>query len=316
LIGMEIIKSGAYLLEGFLSDRIDMSKWQFWLMDPSMHIEMGQGFLHIYGKTSVDKRAFTGLTTRQLYSADAMLITEMSIPCNYDQEGTFGFVTHLCNRLLGNEVQTLSIPDNNCEVTFGRMGEKLGWFFWWYNHSGGEFHKWVKEEKPLKPFGDEGSAFRTVRLSYDVVTRELEGAVLDGDRWIRVGRPVRFLKLFSSIELKLDAQARGLDLDIHFRNCRLFPNPKRNPVKVFVGDPSPKTGAAVELLDLGGRLLAKSKVDSDGLAFLHLPADANFPLSGRFRVILDQEVIDGMEIVSNGVHGIYPGDFYGSKGRD
>ncbi len=49
---------------------------------------------------------------------------------------------------------------------------------------------------------------------------------------------------------------------------------------------------------------------------LHLPTDANFPLSGRFRVILDREVIDGMETISNGIHGIYPGDFYGSKGRD
>ena len=313
---MELVKSGAYLVESFLDDGIDMSKWQFWLMDPSMRIEMGQGFLHIYGKTSVGKRAFTGLTTRQLYPADAMLITEMSMPCKYDQRGTFGFVTHLCNRLLGDEVKTLSIPDNNCEVTFGHMDEKLGWFFWWYNHSGREFHKWVKEEEPLKPFGDEDSAFRTVRLSYDVETRELEGAILDGDGWIRIGRPVRFLKLFSSIELKIDAQAEGLDLDLRVRNCRLFPSPRRNPVKVFVGGPSPKVGVVVELLDLDDRPLAKSEVNSDGLAIIHLPPDADFPLSGRFRVMLDQEVIDGMEIISKGVHGIYPGDFYGSTGKD
>jgi len=310
---MKLVKSGAYLVESFTGNEIDQSKWQRWLMDPSMHVEIGDRFLHIYGTTSMDKRAFTGLTTRQLYPADAMLMTEMSMPCRYDQRGTwFGFVTHLCNRVLGDEVRMLSIPDNNCEVTFGRMGEKLGWFFWWFDHGRGEFHKWVDDE-PLKPFGDENSAFHTVRLSYDVVTRELEAGILDGGRWIRVGKPVRFLKLFSSIELKIDANAKALNLDVRFRNCRLFPNPKRNSVKVFVGDPSPRTGAIVELCDLDGKLITKSEVNSDGLATLNLSIDANFPLSGRFKIMLDQKVIDSMEITSDGVQGIYPGDFYASS---
>ena len=58
-----------------------------------------------------------------------MLIAEMSMPCSFDQKGTFGFVTHLCNRPCGDQAQTPSIPDNNSEITFGRMGEELGWFF-------------------------------------------------------------------------------------------------------------------------------------------------------------------------------------------
>ncbi|RLF13561.1 MAG: hypothetical protein DRN06_08455 [Thermoprotei archaeon] len=311
---MELIKSGAYLTESFKGREIDLSKWQFWRMDPSMEVEVGEGFLHIHGTTSKDVRSFTGLTTRRLYPADAVLIVEMSMPCDYDQEGTFGFVAHLCNRVLGDEIKILSIPDNNCEVTFGRMGEKLGWFFWWLNHMSGEFHKWIRDEEPLEPFGDEAVSFRTVRLSYDAETNLLEGSILEGGKWIRIGRPVRFQKHFSSIELKIDAQARGLDLDLRFRNCRLFPNPRRNPLRVFVGDPSPKVGATVELLDMDGQVISRSGVNPDGLAVLHLPEEGNFPLSGRLRVLVGGEVVDWLEVVSDGVSGIYPGDFYASPG--
>lgn len=309
---MDLIKPGVYIADSFLGDHIDMSKWQFWLNDPSMRIHAGQGSLRIFGTTSVDERAFTALTTRQLYPADAMLIAEMSMPCNYEQSGTYGFVTHLCNRLCGDEIQTLSIPDNNSEVTFGRMKEKLGWFFWWFD-DGTEFHKWVEGEEPLKPFGDENSTFHTVRASYDIVTRELEGAVLEGDRWIIIGRPVRFLKLFSAIELKIDAQVKGLGLEVRFRNCRLFPHPNRNPAIVFLGGHSQEDGAEVKIVDLNGKLLAKSKANSDGLAFLNLPTDACFPISGRLEVTKGQKVIDSMEISSDGIHGIYPGDFYASS---
>jgi len=306
---MELIKSGAYFVDSFLGDQIDMSKWQFWLNDPSMHVHVRQGSLCISGTTSVAERAFTALTTRRLYPADAMLIAEVTMPCDYEQSGTYGFVTHLCNRLCGDEIQTLSIPDNNSEVTFGRMREKLGWFFWWFD-DGREFHKWVEGEEPLKPFGDESSTFHTVRASYDIATRELEGAILNGDRWMRIGRQVRFLKLFSAIELKIDAQAKGLELEVRFRNCRLFPHPNHNPVIVFVDDRSRKDDAEVRIVNLSGELLAKSKANSDGLIFLGLPMDSCFPISGRLEVMKGQEIVDSMEILSDGIHGIYPGDFY------
>jgi len=309
---MELIKSGAYLVDGFLGDRIDMSKWQFWLNDPSMRVHARQGSLCICGTTSVAERAFTALTTRRLYPADAMLMAEVTMPCNCEQVGTYGFVTHLCNRLCGDEIQTLSIPDNNSEVTFGRMREKLGWFFWWFN-DGTEFHKWVEGEEPLRPFGDEGSAFRTVRASYDIVTRELEGAVLEGGRWMGIGRQVRFLKFFSAIELKIVAQAKGLELEVHFRNCRLFPHPAHNPVRVFVGGPSRKGNTEARIVNRNGKSLVRSRANADGLIFLGLPLDACFPLSGRLEVIEGPEVVDSMEILSDGIHGIYPGDFYASS---
>jgi len=312
---MELVKSGAYLTESFRDSGIDLSKWQYWLWDSSMKVEAKQGFLNIYGTTSVEKRAFTGLVSRRLYPADATLITEMCMPCDFERGGTYGFVSHLCNRLTGDEVKTLSIPDNNCEVTFGRMDDKLGWFFWWYDQSGGNFHKWVREEEPLRPFSDENSEFRTVRVSYDASTRESKGAILEGDRWIVLGRPVKFLKLFSAIELKIDAQTKNLDLDVRFRNCRLFPNPTNNPLEVYVRKPSLRHVAVVELCDLDDRPLGKSEVNSDGLAVLRLPVEASFPLSGRLGVTLNGEVIDSLEIVKDTVHGIYPGDFYASSGR-
>ncbi|MCK4299929.1 MAG: hypothetical protein KAX80_10375, partial [Planctomycetes bacterium] len=125
------LRCGAYVADSLCAGALDRSEWQTWLRDPAMKVEPTEEGLLIRGKTSIDKRAFTGLVSRRLYPADAVLVCEMKVPCDLSQPGTFGVVVHLCNRLVGDEVRTLEIPDNNSEITFGRMGQKVGWFHWW-----------------------------------------------------------------------------------------------------------------------------------------------------------------------------------------
>ncbi|KPJ49441.1 MAG: hypothetical protein AMJ38_03320, partial [Dehalococcoidia bacterium DG_22] len=295
------LRSGAYVADT-LAGETDWAEWQTWLFDPAMTVEATDEGLLIQGTTSLEKRAFTGLVSRRLYPPDAMLICEMKVPCDLTQSGTYGFVVHLCNRLVGDEVRTLQLPDNNSEITFGRMGEKLGWFHWWYDHSGVGFHKWAEEEEPRSPLGDEGQRFQTVAVEYDEPTRTTRAFLLTGGAWEQVGQDRSFRKLCSSIELKIDAQGSGLELALVLRNCRLFPHPARTPVTVYVGKTAqPARNAQVQLLDAGGQPLASGTTDSDGVAELLLPVDACYPLGGGFRVESGGEVWDSAPIEPTGV---------------
>lgn len=171
------LRCGAYVKSAFTGSGIDRSEWQTWRHDPAMKAGPTREGLLIHGTTSVPKRAFTGLVSRRLHPADAVLVCEMRVPCDLSQPGTYGFVVHLCNRLVGDEVRTHQLPDNNSEITFGRMGDKVGWFHWWFDQTGGTFHKWKAEEEPRPPTGRETDRFHTAALTCEEPTRT-SGALL------------------------------------------------------------------------------------------------------------------------------------------
>ncbi len=304
---MKLVKSGAYIADRL--SPIDWREWQTWLQDPAMRIEAANGFLRIFGVTSKGKRCFTGLVSRRLHPAGTVLMVEIRAPYGVSQPGRYGFVAHLCNRLVGDHVKTLGIPDNNCEVALGRVAGKAGWFFWYNNHMKKVFYKWVKEASPLPLFGDEEELFRLVRISYNPGDRLAVAAVFNGSGWIRLGS-VKMHKHFSAVELKIDASTPGLGLEAHFRNCRLFPHPLLEPVKVFVGDPRPLVKAEVLLRSADGRVVSKGIVGEDGVAKLWLPPEAVYPMSGRIEVVWKGSVLADCLIPAEGVTGIYPGDFY------
>lgn len=305
------LRSGAYVADAFTGGVLDRAEWQLWRLDPAVTVEPTAGGLLISGTTSVDKRAFSGLVSRRLYPADAVLACEVRVPSDLSQPGTYGFVVHLCNRLVGDEVRTLEIPDNNSEIAFGRMGEAVGWFHWWYNQTGGTFYKWQAEEPARPAFGDEAERWHTVAVEYDEPTRTSRAWLWTESGWEQVGRDRQFRKLCSSIELKIDAQRTGLTLAFLLRNCRLYPHPARTPVTVYVGGQSaPARAAGVSLLSSEGKVLAQAEADADGIAHLLLPADACYPLSGRFRVGRKGKVSESDVLEAPGVEGVYPGDFY------
>jgi hypothetical protein len=290
---------------------LNRAEWQPWRLDPAVAVEPTAGGLLISGTTSVEKRAFSGLVSRRLSPADAVLACDVRVPSDLSQQGTYGFVVHLCNRLVGDEVRTLEIPDNNSEIAFGRMGERVGWFHWWYDQTGGTFHKWQAEEEARRPFGDEGERWHTVAVEYDEPTRTSRAWLWTDARWEQVGRDRRFRKLCSSIELKIDAQRAGLSLAFLLRNCRLYPHPARTPVTVYVGGQSaPARGATVSLLSGEGVILGHAQADGDGIAHLLLPAVTCYPARGRFRVESEGKASESAAVEASGVEGIYPGDVY------
>ena len=305
------LRWGAYVADAFTGGALDRAQWQTWRFDPAVAVEPTAGGLLISGTTSAAKRAFSGLVSRRLYPADAVLACDVRVPSDLSQRGTYGFIVHLCNRLVGDEVKTTEIPDNNSEVAFGRMGEKVGWFHWWYDQTASTFHKWIAEEPVRAPFGDEAERWHTVAAEYDEPTRTSRAWLWTGAGWEQVGRDRQFRKLCSSIELKIDAQGAGLTLAFLLRNCRLYPHPARTPVTVYVGRESvPAAGAKLSLVDAEGKALARAEADADGIAQLLLPMDACYPLAGRFRIEWKGQVRESDVLKASGVQGIYPGDFY------
>jgi hypothetical protein len=186
----------------------------------------------------------------------------------------------------------------------------LGWFHWWFDQTGRGFHKWVHDE-PHPPFGDEASAYRTVRVSHDAGTGGNKVAIRHEGRWQQVGGTRHFHKLFSAIELKVDCWTAGVELDARFRSCRLYPHPARDPVTVFVGNPKPIPEAAVTLRgSASSEILSQDRVDADGLARLRLPQDLRFPIAATFVVRNRDSLLDTWTIQASGVSGVYPGDVY------
>jgi len=311
-IPLKKIKCGAYVATSFQGEEIDFENWQFWRRDDGVKVESTRQGLRIFGTTEVPKRAFSGLVSRKLYPADAVLVCELKVSCDMRQAGTWGAVVHLCNRLVGDEIRTLEIPDNNGEITFAHFDSQIGWFRWYNDQSGGTFYKWRQGEKPFPPLGIESQSFVTVRVSYSEPESLFTASLLSGNKWIEVGEPVRLRKTFSAIELKLDAQAKGLNLDVLFRNCRLFPQPERAPLVLYIGSPSkPAHGVFVQLVDENlGQVISSGTTDKEGLAQLSMEPDLIYPLGGRFRLQKKGRLWETEAISRDAVSGIYPGDFY------
>ncbi|MDP6777596.1 MAG: hypothetical protein QGI83_12615, partial [Candidatus Latescibacteria bacterium] len=273
------IRCGAHVRADFTDGILDLNHWQYWRWDSGVEVGLCPEGLRVQGTTQESTRAFSGLCSRQLYPADSVLICEMKVRSDLRQRGRIGAVVHLCNRLVGDDLVTLEIPDNNGEVTFGHHEGRLGWFRWYLDQSGGTSHKWRKGIEPFSPIGTEGQDFIPVRVSYSEPDGILTGHLRRSDNWVALGGPVRMRKVFSAVELKVDAAAEGLKVDVLFRNCRLFPQPARSPVRVYVGThanpPAPLTDISVELLEPDrDRALSGGATDREGLAELSMDPDA------------------------------------------
>ena len=311
-IPLKRIKCGAYVAASFQGEEIDFENWQFWRRDDGVQVENTRQGLRIFGTTQAERRAFSGLVSRKLYPADAVLICELKVCCDMRQAGTWGAVVHLCNRLVGDEIKTLEIPDNNGEITFAHFDGEVGWFRWYNNQTGGTFYKWRRDERPFPPLGIESDSFVTVRVSYSEPESLLSASLLKGDKWIEIGEPVRLKKVFSAIELKVDAQARGLNLDVLFRNCRLFPQPARSPLVLYIGSASkPMKDVLVQLVDEKLKsVISSGTTDKEGLAQLPMNPDLIYPLGGSFKLQKANRVWETEAVSRDAVRGIYPGDFY------
>lgn len=107
------IQRGAFVADALTGQTVDFETWQFWRWDDGVRAEPTSEGLRVVGTTQEERRAFSGLVSRRLYPPDAVLICEVGVRCEMKQAGRLGAVVHLCNRLVGDDIVTLEIPDNN-----------------------------------------------------------------------------------------------------------------------------------------------------------------------------------------------------------
>jgi hypothetical protein len=306
------VHSGAHVVASFVGQPINAHDWQPLHNDPAITVATTNEGLRIEGTTSREEVSFSGLASRHLYPADAELICEVKINCDMAQNGTYGAVVHLCNRLIGDEVRILEIPDNSGELDFGRFEGYTGWFGWYYDQTAGNFYTWQSGIRPRPSLGNEQDGFTTVRVSYSEPDHTLKRFLLHNGVWEPVGEPVVMRKVFSAVELKADAQAQGLDLDFTFRNCRLFPHPARNPVRLYVGaESAPCRSAMVEMVNPDtGTVIAAGIADSHGMVNLPLNPEGLYPVSAFFKIRYQGKEWETLPVHAVGVQGVYPGAFY------
>lgn len=118
------------------------------------------------------------------------------------------------------------------------------------------------------------------------------------------------------VELKLTnvTPLHGTYREARFDDCRLYPNPRRNPIRLVV-----KTGSApyfgsrlrVELSDRGGTIkVSEGYTDFQGTVSLSVDSASwlAFPVSASLRIFAgEQEIAQGL-IEAKETDGLYPGD--------
>lgn len=304
---MQRIQSGAYLTEDF-SQGLNEEIWQVERQDSAMKVEVEDGSLRLRGRARSITHAMTGLATRRFFPPDVALLAEMRVPTDMNQIGTFGFGVHLASPMVRSDAHGLQ---TDSDVLFGRYAGQVGWFTGWFDLLRDAFFGGSSMDTRVPPFGDEATEYRTIRITYSEPARRLEVSLYNRGEWIEIGATTRSLKMFVSVELKMEAQAAGLDLETQFRNVRLFPNPARHPLRVLVPASAGQIGATALLTDTDSeRVIAEGIIGSDRMAYLPLPTDAVFPLAGHLRLTRDGKMLDSLRIRAVGTQGIYPDDLY------
>jgi hypothetical protein len=247
---------GAYMRDDFNSGRIDPALWRIFVYDPGFRVEIERGELCLRGTSAkipdaeLRKNAgllsrYVGVNSRPRGEVDVHVALRVKMPSGIASDpGAHVVNVHLC----GVE------PDCYSEVLFGKLESKpletwvkeysevkrpyqdaRGWWFAVINQDPGRYW-WRVSGHALPELGDERTTFHDVLVTYDEPTRLSRGFVRAGDRWVELGEPEHVILGLSQVELKLTDPTPlfGTYREARFDDFRLYPNPKRNPIRFVV----------------------------------------------------------------------------------
>ena len=329
---------GAYLRDDFNSGRIDPAIWRTWVNDPGFRVEIDRGELCLRGTSAqlpeaeLRKNAallarYVGVYSQPRAQVDVHVAVGVKMPSGIASDpGAHVVNVHLC----GVE------PDCYAEVLFGKLESKplekwakdyngfrcpyqdaRGWWFSITNQDPGRYW-WRVSGRPLPELGDERTTFHDVLVTYDEPTRLSRGFVKAGERWVQLGEPEHVILGFSRVELKLTDPTPlfGTYREARFNDFRLYPNPKRNPIRFVVrAKAAPYRGPTLRVAlytpDRAHRV-SEGYTDQDGIAYLSVssPHWLAFPVSAMVRIFQGAREIGKASIEAQGVKGLYPGDVW------
>jgi len=338
---------GALVREDFNVDALDPKKWRTVIShQKGIGVDIDQGELRFSGTLVGDPKfplssnfhQTTHIDTQSFRDRDVCLAVRMKMPSGVAATpGVHVINAHLCG----------VHPDTFAEVLYGRVdGAELGrmmkrhWGIdkriskmypgaingphqdaegWWLAVSDAD--PWGASKvigEPLPPIGNEGDQFHDVLVEYDEPTSSASAFIKLDSGWTQLGHPHRMVRGMSWVELKMYnfTETYGTYHEARFDDCRLYPHPKRHPIRVIVteaGHPYPSPTLKFVLLTSDGKTkVSEGFTDEVGTVDLAVDADAwfDFPQPALLQFYDGDEMKGQCRIESHGVEGLYPDDVW------
>ncbi len=150
-----------------------------------------------------------------------------------------------------------------------------------------------------------------------------------GERWVQLGKALPLFRSLTAVELKTInvTPLHGAYREARFDDCRLYPNPKRNPIRLVLTSANPKLHQGPQNYDLpylgpklrvalysydGSQRISEGHTDQNGMVLLSVDTLVwvAFPVSAMFRIFRGDEELARSRIEASGVDGVYPGDVW------
>lgn len=353
------VTSGALIKDNFNSGRVDSAVWeQMSSEDPGIKVGFQNGQLRIWGTSAPipdDKLRkdvslmcrYAGLYSRAFSATDVSLACRVQMPSGICTEpGDHVAAVHLCGVL----------PDCYAEVLFGKFEGKITAQIirnyypnllvsysgtricvkavnttfqdargWWLAIVGQDLGRPIYRvsNSPIPEQGDERTTFHDVLVEYDQPTRLARGYLKVGKQWTQLGKTEKVMRGLTRVELKLRdfSPLSGTYRDVRFDDCRLYPNPRRNPVRIVLVDSGCAAGDEFLQREESFRVAlytadAERKISEEytdhGVAELSVVDHAwlAFPVSASVRVYQGDVELSRAQIVAHDVEGLYPGDVW------
>ena len=338
---------GALVRENFNTVELDTDKWRVIISQPnSVGVDIDQGELRFSGTLVANEKLplssnfhqTTHIDTGPFRERDVCMAVRMKNPSGVaDTPGIHVINAHLCG----------IHPDTYAEILFGRIdGDERGEMMrrhWGINkrlrklypaaisgpHEGAEgwwlmvsdadpWGAWKVIGEPIPPIGDEKDRFRDVLVEYDEPTSSASAFIKLDSGWVQLGHSHPMIRGMSFVEMKMYniTETFGTYHEARFDDCRLYPHPKRHPIRVILteaGHPYPSPTLKFVLLTSDGKTKVSEGYTKDfGWVDLsvHTEAWVDFPQPALIQFYEGKEMKGQCKIESHDVEGLYPDDVW------
>ncbi len=328
VVAVQRLEKGVLFADAFERGAIGVDDWRIWVSEPDrvdLAVKDGRFYVHGTGPLS-----HNGLWLKHNFeNKDIVLIGRMDI--RSDGSTPHHAVLHLC----GGDMPRS--PDHWVEVVVRDAGDQA-----YFSVGAALPEGFFNAGEPIAVPRPVAGGF-LVKLELNGSANLCVASVLDGDRWRRIGNPLKLQVRTTHCEIKLHRQ-HGSDIaakptvsEAWFDDVRMYPRPESNPVLLRMvllngadvwylpenGWP-PRiniNGKEHELAELVVELwTADGKVCVDRvqspimghymLSLEHAPWD-EYPVEARVRVFLDGRQLGNDAMIDvDGLDGLYPNDVW------
>jgi hypothetical protein len=300
-IAAEQYQCGALFRESFETPYLHPRRWRGFQADPGVTYAIKNGIVRVFG-TEGEEQNSNRLVSADVHSDDAVLVCGMRANTLTPGQGKTMYRIHYCGR----------VPDRYAEVALENYAGDLRWRFWCLPL--GDRPEGPKPVVATIPAGGvDLTRFHELMVERDGPTSSYRGYVHHAGEWRPIGQPVRTVGPFMKVELKWWVDP-GCPVDVEFTRCRVYPNPKRHPLRFFVANPwgiGQDTRLEVWTGD-GKTLVGRAPLDGVGVARIPLdraPWNA-YPASAVLKLFRGRTEIGSATVEADGLSGLYPNDLW------